>query len=105
MFNDIYSPDQLPDFRLGAHPLPPHRQYVPQPPTNSDIEECEMDTDLHSASEPPLDPEQPSAPKQPPTSVQPLVSDTLLQLVDDVHRLSEWQQLILDILDTLSRHH
>lgn len=78
MLNDIYSPDQLPDFRLGARPLPPHRRFVPQPPTNFDTKECEMDTDLHSASEPPLAPGQPSAPEQPSASVQPLVLDTLL---------------------------
>ena len=29
LLNDVYSPYQLPDFRLGAHPLPPRRCYVP----------------------------------------------------------------------------
>ena len=29
MLNDIYPPDQLPDFRLGAHSAPLRRLYVP----------------------------------------------------------------------------
>ena len=36
MLNDIYPPDQLPDFRLGAHPHPPRRRFVPRPPADSD---------------------------------------------------------------------
>ena len=68
-----------------------------------------MDTDQPSASEPPPAPVQPFAfkppptPKQAPVSVQPPASNTLQQLVDDIRRLSERQQLIIDRLDTLSR--
>ena len=84
MLNDVYSPDQLPDFRLGAHHPPPHYRSVPQPSADSDTEERTMDIDQSSASEPPLAPVQPSAsepplaPEQPPASVQPPASDTLL---------------------------
>ncbi|KAH9725564.1 hypothetical protein KPL70_007924 [Citrus sinensis] len=91
MLNDVYRPDQLPNFRLGPHPPPPHRRSIPQPPADSDTEEHEMDVDIpstlmphpapaqpsapepstvpaqHSASEPP------PAPEQPPASVQPLL--------------------------------
>ena len=49
MLNDIYSPDQLPDFRLKAHPPPPPRQCIPQPPADFDTEESELDTDLPPA--------------------------------------------------------
>ena len=80
-----------------------------------------MDTDQPSASEPPLAPVQPFAsepppapmqpftskppptPEQAPASVQPPTSNTLQQLVNDVHRISERQQLIINRLDTLSR--
>ena len=34
MLNDIYSLDQLHDFRLGAHPPPPRRRSVPLPPAD-----------------------------------------------------------------------
>ncbi|KAH9769987.1 Integrase catalytic domain-containing protein [Citrus sinensis] len=96
MLNDIYSPDQLPDFRLGAHPPPPRPRYVPQPSADSDTEERAMDPDQPfaselppapvqpSTSEPPPAPMQPSAsepppaPEQPPASVQPPASNTLL---------------------------
>ena len=109
VLNDVYSPDQLLDFRLGADPPPLCRRYVPQPSADSDTEEREMDTDIPPTSELPLAPEQPTAPEpstvpeQPPTSVKPPASAMLQQLVDDVHRLSEQQQLIIDRLDTLSR--
>ena len=108
MLNDIYSLDQLPDFRLGAHHPPLHPRYVPQPSADSDTDERAMDPDQPSASELPPAPVQPSAsepppaPEQPPASVQPPASDTLLQIVADVRRISERQQLILDRLDTLS---
>ena len=120
MLNDVYSPDQLSDFRLGAHPPPPRYRSVPQPPANSDTKEREMDTDIPSNSEPPLAPEQPTAlepsavpeqpsasepplaPEQPLASVQPPASDALQQLVDDVRRISKRQQLIIARLDTLS---
>ena len=72
MFNDVYSLDQLPNFRLGAHPPPPLRRSVPQPLANSDTKEREMVTD------------HPPALKQPPAPMRPLASDTLQQLVDDV---------------------
>ena len=97
MLNDVYSPDQLSDFRLGAHPPPPCRRSVPQPPVVSDTKEREMDTDIPSTSEPPLAPEQPTAlepsvvpeqpsaseppptPEQPLASVQPPASNALQQ--------------------------
>ena len=68
-----------------------------------------MDTNIPSTFESPLTPEQltalesSSVPEQPPTSAEPPASDTLQQLVTDVRRLSERQQLILDRLDILSR--
>ena len=68
-----------------------------------------MDIDIPSTSEPPLAlkqltaPEPSFVPEQPPTFAEPLVSDILQQLVDDVSRISERQQLILDRLDILSR--
>ena len=65
MLNNVYSPDQLLDFRLRAYPPPPIHRYIPQPPTDSDTEEREMDTD------------HPLALEQPPTPVQPPASDTL----------------------------
>ncbi|KAH9791779.1 homogentisate geranylgeranyltransferase [Citrus sinensis] len=120
MLNDVYSPEQLSDFKLGAHPPPPRRRSVPQPPADSDTKEREMDTDIPSSSEPPLAPEQPTAlepsvvpeqpsasepplaPEQPLASVQPPASDALQQLADDVRRISERQQLIITRLDTLS---
>ena len=58
MLNDVYPPDKLPDFILGAHPHPPCRRFVPRPPANSDSEERAMDADIPSSSEPPLAPEQ-----------------------------------------------
>ena len=97
MLNNIYPPDQLPNFRLGAHPPPPRRWSVPQAPTDFDTEEREMDTDIPSTFEPPLAPEQPIAPKssfipkQPPPSTEPPASDTLQQLVDDICILSKRQ--------------
>ena len=111
MLNDIYPPDQLPDFRLGAHPPPPRRRFVPRPPADSDSEECAMDADIPSSSEPPpapepsAIPEQPSAAMPPSAPVQPPASDVVQQLVTDVYRISERQQLILDRLDTISRDH
>ncbi|KAH9687357.1 hypothetical protein KPL70_014742 [Citrus sinensis] len=111
MLNDIYPPDQLPDFRLGAHHHPPHRRFVPRPPADSDSEERAMDADIPSSSEPPpapepsAVPEQPSASMPPPAPVQPPASDVVQQLIVDVHRISECQQLILDRLDTVSRDH
>lgn len=51
MLNDVYPPDQLPDFRLGAHPPPPCRSFAPQPPANSDLEEREIDTNHPPAPE------------------------------------------------------
>ena len=45
MLNDVYHPDQLPNFRLGVHPPPPRHSSVPQPPANFDSEEREMDID------------------------------------------------------------
>ncbi|KAH9650254.1 hypothetical protein KPL70_026300 [Citrus sinensis] len=111
MLNDIYRPDQLPDFRLGAHPHPPRRHFIPQPPADSDSEECAIDADIPSSSEPPPAPEPSAVPEQPSTSmpppapVQPPASDAVQQLITDVQRISERQQLILDWLDTLSRDH
>ncbi|KAH9705438.1 hypothetical protein KPL70_011874 [Citrus sinensis] len=108
MLNDVYPPDQLPDFRLGAHPPPPRRRSVPQPPADSDSEEPPAQP---SAPEPSVVPEQPSvsepppAPKQPPASVQPPASAALKQLADDVRRISERQQLIIDRLDTFYHDH
>lgn len=102
MLNDVYPPDQLPDFRLGARPPPSHRCSAPQAPIDSDTEEREMDADIPSTSMPPPAPAQPSAPKpsyvpeSSSTSVQPPTSDALQQLADDVRRISERQQLILD---------
>ncbi|KAH9685791.1 hypothetical protein KPL70_014095 [Citrus sinensis] len=99
---------ELPDFRLGAHPHPPHRRF-PRPPADSDSEERAMDADIPSSSEPPpapepsVVPEQPSASMPPPAPVQPPASDVVQQLIADVHRISERQQLILDRLDTVSR--
>ena len=121
MLNNVYPPDQLPDFRLGAHLPPPHRRYVPQPPADS--EEHEIDADIPSTSMPPPAPALPStpdpsavperpsisepspAPEKPPASVQPPASAALQQLADDVRRISERQQLIIDRLDTFSRDH
>ena len=54
ILNDVYSLDQLQDFRLGAHPPPLRRRSVPQPSADSDIEERTMDTDQPSTSGPPL---------------------------------------------------
>lgn len=56
MLNDVYPPDQLPDFRLGAHPLPLRRAFVSQHLADSDFEERGIDTD------------QPLAPEHPPAS-------------------------------------
>lgn len=67
MLNDIYPPDQLPDFRLGARPLPSRCGSVSQPPANSDFEEREMDTD------------QPPAPEH-----SPVLDDLMQKLVGDV---------------------
>ena len=95
MLNDVYSPDQLLDFRLGAHPPPSRRRSVPQPPADSDTEEREMDTNIPSTSEPPLAPEQPTAlepsfvPEHPRTSAEPPASDILKQLANDVRRIFE----------------
>ena len=55
--------------------------------------------------EPSAVPEQPSAAMPPSASVQPPASDVVQQLVADVHRISERQQLILDRLDIVSRDH
>ncbi|KAH9686494.1 hypothetical protein KPL70_014367 [Citrus sinensis] len=83
MLNDIYPPDQLPDFRLGAHPPPPRRRFVPRPPADSDSEERAMDADIPSSSEPlsPPEPsavpEQPSASMPPPAPVQPPASEAV----------------------------
>ncbi|XP_052297087.1 extensin-like [Citrus sinensis] len=95
VLNDVYTPDQLPDFRLRAHPPPSRRHSIPQPPADSDSEEREMDADIPFTSMPPPAsaqtsvpkpsdvPEQPSvskpppAPVQPPTSVQPPASNVL----------------------------
>ncbi|KAH9801181.1 hypothetical protein KPL71_000929 [Citrus sinensis] len=77
MLNDIYPPDQLPNFRLGALPHPPHHRFVPWPPADSDSEERAMDADIPSSSElppalePSAVPEQPSASMPPPAPVQP----------------------------------
>ena len=60
MLNDIYPPDQLPDFRLEAHHLPPRRRSIPQLLADSDTKKREMDTDIPSTSELPLVPEQPT---------------------------------------------
>ena len=117
MLNDVYPPNKLPDFRLGAHPHPPHRRFVPWPSADSDSEERAMGADIPSSSEPPLAPKQPPAPEPsdvpehpsasepPPALVQPHASDVVQQLIADVHRISERQQLILDRLDTFSRDH
>ncbi|KAH9745941.1 hypothetical protein KPL70_004261 [Citrus sinensis] len=111
MLNDIYPSDQLPDFRLGAHHSPPRRRFVPRPPADSDFEERMMDADIPSSSElppapePSVVPEQPSASMPPPAPVQPPASDAVQQLITDVQRISERQQLILDRLDTISRDH
>ena len=53
MLNDVYPPDKLPDFRLGAHPHPPRHRFVPRPPADSDSKERAMDADIPSSSEPP----------------------------------------------------
>ncbi|KAH9670243.1 hypothetical protein KPL70_016903 [Citrus sinensis] len=111
MLNDIYPPDQLPDFRLGALPHLPRRHFVPRPPADSDPEEHAIDTDIPSSSElppapePSAVPEQPSASMPPPAPVQPPASDEVQQLITDVQRISERRQLILDRLDTISRDH
>ncbi|KAH9649211.1 hypothetical protein KPL70_025897 [Citrus sinensis] len=81
ILNDIYPPDQLPDFRLGAHPHPPRRRFVPRPPADSDSEERAMDADIPSSSEPSPAPEPSTIPEQPsasmplPAPVQPPASD------------------------------
>ncbi|KAH9649201.1 Integrase catalytic domain-containing protein [Citrus sinensis] len=89
MLNDIYPPDRLPDFRLGAHPHPPRRRFVPRPPADSDSEERAMDADIPSSSEPPpapelspapepsAVPEHPSSSMPPPAPVQPPASDVV----------------------------
>ena len=123
VLNDVYTPDQLPDFRLRAHPPPSRRHSIPQPPADSDSEEREMDADIPFTLMPPPAPAQPSAPEpsavpeqpsifepppaleQPPASIQPPASVALQQLVDHVRRISKRQQLILDHLDTFSRDH
>ncbi|KAH9658635.1 Integrase catalytic domain-containing protein [Citrus sinensis] len=97
MLNDIYPPDRLLDFRLGAHPHPPRRRFVPRPPADSDSEERAMDANIPSfskllpAPEPSVVPEQPSASIPPPAPVQPPASDVVQQLITDVHRISERQ--------------
>ncbi|KAH9668541.1 hypothetical protein KPL70_021452 [Citrus sinensis] len=102
---------ELPDFRLGAHPHPPRRHFIPRPPADSDSEERAMDADIPSSFEPPpapepsVVPEQPSASMPPSAPVQPPASDVVQQLVADVHQILERQQLILDRLDTISRDH
>ncbi|KAH9724699.1 hypothetical protein KPL70_007586 [Citrus sinensis] len=111
MLNDIYPSDQLPDFRLGALPHPPRRYFVPRPPADSDPEEHSIYTDILSSFEPPLAPEpsavpeQPSASMPPPALVQPPASDAVQQLITDVQRILERQQLILDRLDIISHDH
>ena len=117
MLNDVYPLDKLSDFRLGAHPHPPRRRFVPRPPADSDSEERAMGADIPSSSESPLAPEQrpasepsavpeqPSVSVPPPAPVQPPASDVVHQLIADVHRILERQQLILDRLDTFSRDH
>ncbi|KAH9668310.1 Integrase catalytic domain-containing protein [Citrus sinensis] len=111
MLNDIYPPDRLPDFRLGAHPHPPRHCFIPRPPADSDSEERAMDADIPSSSEPPPTPEPSVVPDQlsasmpPPAPVQPAASDVVQQLITDVHQISDRQQLILDRLDTVSRDH
>ncbi|KAH9669926.1 hypothetical protein KPL70_021986 [Citrus sinensis] len=71
MLNDIYPPDQLPDFRLGAHPHLPRRRFVPWPPADSDSEEHAMDADIPSSSEPPPAPGPSVVPEQPSASMPP----------------------------------
>ena len=87
MLNDVYPLDGLPDFRLGAHPHPPRRRFVPQPPADSDSEEHAIDADIPSSSEQPPAPGQPlalepsaipeqsSASEPPPALVHPLTLD------------------------------
>ena len=123
MLNDVYPPDQLLDFLLGAHPPPLRHHSISQPPADSDSEEREMDADIPSTSMPTPAPAQPSAPepsvvlerpsvsKPPPApeqshaSVHPPASVALQQLADGVHRILERQQLIIDRFDTFSRDH
>ena len=111
MLNDVYPPDKLPDFRLGAHPHPLRCRFVLRPAADSDSEERAMDADIPSSSEPSPAPEPSTIPEQPsasmplPAPVQPPASDVVQQLIADVHRISERQQLILDRLDTFSHDH
>ena len=70
-----------------------------------------MDADIPSSSEPPPAPEPSAVPEQPSTSmpppapVQPPTSDAVQQLITDVQRILERQQLILDRLDIISHDH
>ena len=75
MLNDVYPLDKLPDFRLGAHPHPPRRRFVPRPPADSNSEEHAMDADIPSSSEPLLAPEQPPAPEPSAVPEQPSASE------------------------------
>ena len=75
MLNDVYPPDQLLDFKLGARPPPLRRGSISQPRAVSDSEEHEMDTD------------QTAALKHPPTS-----DDLMQKLISDVQSFSEQQQ-------------
>ena len=56
MLNDICSPDQLSNFRLGARPPPPRRGSMLQNPADSDFEKYKMDTDQPPALEDPTAP-------------------------------------------------
>lgn len=75
MLNDVYPHDLLLDFRQGARPPPPRRGFVSQPPTDSNSEEHEMDTD-----------------KPPAREHLPASNDLMQKLVGDVHSLFEQQQ-------------
>ena len=75
MLNDVYPPDKLPDFRLGAHPHPLRCRFVLRPAADSDSEERAMDADIPSSFEPPLAPEQPLAPEPSAVPKHPCASE------------------------------
>ena len=78
MLNDIYSEDELPDFRLRARPRVPRRAAVTPPPPPASVAAASQD-------------DEPAEPAVPPaTSTIP--ADHFQQLSDKVDLLSQQQQ-------------
>ena len=71
MLNDVYSEDELPDFRLGARPRVPHREPAPAAAASQDDEPTETVV--------------------PPTA-SAVLEDRFQQLLDRLDALSQQQQ-------------